>query len=72
MNFNFSFSSFQETGQTGAKHILTLIQPLDDTALNKQNDQGTLFPLQFDHTVLGALPDHFLDFDFSFNENQRI
>ena len=51
MNFNISFSSFQETGQTGTKHLLNLVQSPDDTALNKQDDQVTLFPLQFDHTV---------------------
>ena len=59
MNFNISFSSFQETGQTGTKHLLNLVQSPDDTALNKQDDQVTLFPLQFDHTVFGALPEHF-------------
>ena len=59
MNFNISFSSFQETGQTGTKHLLNLMQSPDDTALNKQDDQVTLFPLQFDHTVFGALPEHF-------------
>ena len=59
MNFNISFSSFQETGQTGKKHLLNLMQYPDDTALNKQDDQVTLFPLQFDHTVFGALPEHF-------------
>ena len=56
MNFNISFSSFQETGQTGTKHLLDLVQPPDDTALNKQDNQVTLFPLQFDHTDFGALP----------------
>jgi len=60
MNFNISFSSFQETGQTGTKHLLNLVQSPDDTALNKQDDQVTLFPLQFDHAVFGALPEHFL------------
>ena len=59
MNFNIRFSSFQETGQTSSKHLLNLVQSPDDTALNKQDDQVTLFPLQFDHTVFGALPEHF-------------
>ena len=59
MNFNISFSSFQETGQTGTKHLLNLVQSLDDTALKKQDDQVTLLPLQFDHTLFGALPEHF-------------
>ena len=59
MNFNISFSSFQETGQTGLKHLLNLMQPPGDAALNKQDDQVTLFPLQFDHTLFGALPEHF-------------
>ena len=59
MNFNISFSSFQETGQTGLKHLLNLMQPPSDAALNKQDDQVTLSTLQFDHTVLGALPEHF-------------
>ena len=55
MNFNISFSSFQETGQTGTKHLLNLMQSPDDTALNKQDDQVTLVTFQFDHTVFGAL-----------------
>ena len=59
MNFNISFSLFQETGQTSMKHLLNPVQSPDDTALNKQDDQETLFPLQFDHTVFGALPEHF-------------
>ena len=59
MNFNISFSSFQETGQTSTKHLLNLVQSPNDTALNKQDDQVTLFPLQFDHTLIGALPDHY-------------
>ena len=59
MNFNISFSSFQETGQTSTKHLLNLVQSPDDTALNKQDDQVTLFPLQFDHSVFDALPDNF-------------
>ena len=59
MNFNIRFSSFQETGQTCTKHLLNLIQSPDDTALNKQDDQVTLFRLQFDHTEFGALPEHF-------------
>ena len=60
MNFNISFSSFQETGQTGTKHLLNLVQYPDDTALNKHNDQVTLFPIQFSNTALGAFPDHYL------------
>ena len=60
MNFNISFSSFQETGQTGTKHLLILVQSPDETALNEQDDQVTLFPLQFDHTLFGTLPEHFL------------
>jgi len=59
MNFNISFSSFQETGQTGTKHLLKLVQPQDDTALDKHDDQVILFPHQFDQTVFGALPEHF-------------
>ena len=59
MNFNISFSSFQETGQTGTKYLLNLMQSPDDTALNKQDDQVTLFRLQFDNTEFGALPEHF-------------
>ena len=59
MNFNISISSFQETGQTSTKHLLNLVQSPNDTALNKQNDQVTQFPLQFDHTVFGMLPEHF-------------
>ena len=59
MNFNISFSSFQETGQTSTKHLLNLVQSPDDTALNKQDDQVSLFPLLFDHTLFGALPEHF-------------
>ena len=55
MIFNISFSSFQEPGQTGTKHLLNLVQSSDDTAVNKQDDQVTLFPLQFDHTVFGTL-----------------
>ena len=58
MNFNISFSSLQETGQTDTKHILILMQSPDDTVLNKQDDQVTLFTLKFDHTVFGALPEH--------------
>ena len=38
---------------------MNLVQSPDETALNKQDDQLTLFPLQFDHTVFGALPEHF-------------
>ena len=59
MNFNISFSSFQETGQTGTKHLLNLMQSPDDTALNKQDDQVTIFSRQFDHTVFRALPERF-------------
>ena len=59
MNFNISFSSFQETGQTSTKHLLNLVQSQDDTALDKQDDQVSLFPLQFDHTVFGTLPGQF-------------
>jgi len=59
MNSNNSFSSFQETGQTGMKHLLNLVQSPDDTALNKQDVQVTLFPQKFDHTVFGTLPEHF-------------
>ena len=59
MNFNISFSSFQETGQTGTKHLMNLVQSPDDTTLNKQDDRVTLFPLQFDNTVFGALPENF-------------
>ena len=55
MNFNISFSSFQETGQTSTKLFLNLVQSPDDTALNKQDDQVTLVTFQFDHTVFGAL-----------------
>ena len=65
MNFNISFSSFQETGQTGTKHLLNLVQSPDDTALNKQDDQVTLFPLQFDYIVFGVLPEYLLGLDFS-------
>ena len=35
------------------------MQSPDDTALNKQDDQVTLSPLKFDHTVFGPLPEHF-------------
>ena len=59
MNFNISFSSFQETGQTGTKNLLNLMQSPDDAALNKQDDQVTLFPPQFDHTVFSVLLEHF-------------
>ena len=59
MNFNISFSSFQETGQTGKMHILNRMQSPDYTALNKQDDQATLFPLQFDYTVFDKLPGQF-------------
>ena len=59
MNFNINFSSFQETGQTGKMHILNRMQSPDYTALNKQDDQATLFPLKFDHTVFGVLQKHF-------------
>ena len=59
MNFNISILSFQETGQTGTKHLLNLMQSPDDTALNKQEDQVTLFPIQFEHTVFGALQEQF-------------
>ena len=59
MNYNISFSSFQETGQTGSKNLLYLMKSQDDTALNKQDDQETLFPLKFDHTVFGVLQKHF-------------
>ena len=59
MNSNISFSSFQETGQTSTKHLLNMVQSPDDDALNKQDDQVTLFPLKIDHTVFGALPNHF-------------
>jgi len=59
MNFNIRFSSFQETGQTCTKHLLNLIQSPDDTALNKQEDQVTLFPIQFEHKVFGALQEQF-------------
>ncbi len=59
MNFNISFSLFQETGQTGTKHLLNLMQSPDDTALNKQDDQVTIFTLQFDRTVFDALQEHF-------------
>ena len=69
MNLNISFSSFQETGQTGTKHLLNLVQSPDDTVLNKQDDQVTLFPPQFDQTLFGALPEHFFGLDFSTTEN---
>ena len=65
MNFYISFSSFQETGQTGTKHLLNLVQSLDDAALNKQNDQVTLFPMQFDHAFFYTLPVHFWAWFFS-------
>ena len=65
MNFNISFSSFQETGQTGKMHILNRMQSPDYTALNKQDDQVTLLPLQFDHTLFGALLKHFWAWIFS-------
>jgi len=35
------------------------VQSLDDAALNKQNDQVTLFPMQFDHAFFYTLPVHF-------------
>ena len=35
------------------------MQSPDDTALNKQEDQVTLFPIQFEHTVFGALQEQF-------------
>ena len=59
MNLNISFSPFQETGQTDTKYHLKLVQSPDDTAFNKQDNQVTLFTLQFDHTVFDALPDNF-------------
>ena len=59
MNYNISFSSFQETGQTSTKHLLNLVQSQDDTALNKQDDQLTIFPPQLDHKVFSELPEHF-------------
>ena len=59
MNLNISFSSFQETGQTGTKHLLNMVRSRDNTTLNKQDDQVTILPLKFDHTVFGALPKHF-------------
>ena len=59
MNYNISFPSFQETGQTGTNNLLNLMQSPDDAALNKQDDQVTLSPLKFDHTVFGALPKQF-------------
>jgi len=59
MNFNISFSSFQETGQTGTKHLLNLLKSPDDAELNKKDDQLTLFLPQFDHRVFSALPEQF-------------
>jgi len=59
MNFNISISSFQETGQTSMKQLLNPVQSPDDTVLNKQDDQETLFPIQLHHTVFGALQEHF-------------
>ena len=59
MNFNINFSSLQETGQTSKKHLLNLVQSQDDTSLNKEDYQETLFPLQFHYTVFGALPEQF-------------
>jgi hypothetical protein len=35
------------------------MQSPDDSALNKQNDQVSLFPLKIDNTVFGTLPEHF-------------
>ena len=64
MNFNISFSSFQETGQTSTKQLFNPVQSRDDTALNKQDDQEPLLPLQFHHAVLGALQEHFWDWIF--------
>ena len=58
MNFNISFSSFQETGQTGTKILLSLVQSPDETALNKQDDKVNLFHLQFDYKVFNALLKH--------------
>ena len=45
MNFNISSPSFQETGQTGTKHLLNLMQSPDDTALKKQDDQVALLKI---------------------------
>ena len=71
MNYNISFSSFQETGQTGTTHLLNLVQSTDNTALNKQDDQVTLFTLQFHLSDLGELPEHF-ELGFSSTENPWI
>ena len=72
MNFNISFSSFQETGQTGTKHLLNLMQSPDDTAFNKQDDQVTLFPLNPNHNSIRRVTKAYLGLDFSSTENPSI
>ena len=69
MNSNISFSSFQETGQTGMNHLLILVQSPDDSALNKYNDQVTLFPLKFRSYSIRCVNRAFLGLDFSSTEN---
>ena len=59
MNFNNSFSSFQETGQTCTEHLFNLVLSPDDTLLNKKTDQWTLFLLQFDRNFFDVLNDIF-------------
>ena len=44
----------------------------DNTALNKQDDQETKFPLQIDYTIFGALPEHFIGLEFSSTKNPWI
>ena len=72
MNFNISFSSFQETGQTGTKHILNLMRSPDDTALNNQDDQVTLCPLKFRSYSIRCVTKALLGLDLSSTENPLI
>ena len=71
MNYNISFSSFQETGQTGTKILLSLVQSPDETALNKQDDKVNLFLLKFYHKVFNTLIEYFWAWIFLLLKNRK-
>ena len=57
--YQFSFSSFQETGQTATNNLLNLSWSPDNTAANKKYYHEGLQPLKFSHKVLVEYPEHF-------------
>ena len=65
-----NLSAFQETGQTGKMHLLVQELPPDDIVQNKLSEQVILYPLQFDHSGYGVLPEHLLGGNFPLQRNR--